>query len=343
MSHAHRRVSTSARAEAGSELVPLATIKKLTSSESSELATDEATLRANLSSLRLVVGGEPTARQIEAVSAVENFILTAGNQQAAWAKLRLIALRELGELLLRTPRLRGRRRKESTVDSLPSLADLGITDRHIAARAVAVASIGGELFNEYLAIEDEPTEKGLLRFGDPIRLGRGLEGGFLHPRYVALMATKGNVEYYTPAEIFDAMNTDFDLDPASPGRDVVPWIPAKRHYTLADNGLERPWRGYVWLNPPYSREGLPLWLDKFRQHGNGVCCVVDRTSTAWWQSLCGNADLILQVNKKIDFISDESSRNALGSSLVAYGERGVKALMNAHRLGALFKPVKLSP
>jgi len=48
------------------------------------------------------------------------------------------------------------------------------------------------------------------------------------------------------------------------------------------------------------------------------------------------------VNKKIDFISGESGRNALGSSLVAYGERGVKALMNAHRLGALFKPVKLS-
>jgi hypothetical protein len=155
----------------------------------------------------------------------------------------------------------------------------------------------------------------------------------------------GNVEYYTPQPIFTAMACVFDLDPASPGRDAVPWIPAKHHYTLADNGLERPWRGYVWLNPPYSREGLPRWLEKFRQHGNGVCCVVDRTSTEWWQTLCGNADLILQVNKKIDFISDESGKNALGSSLVAYGERGVKALMDAHAhgLGALFKPVKLSP
>ena len=317
-------------------------VKKLASSEISELATAETTLRANLSRLRLVVSGEPTARQIAASSAVENFILTAGEQQVGWAKLRLIALRELGNFLLRTPRLRGRPRKESTVDSLPSLADLGISDRHIAARAVAVAKIGEELFNEYLATEDEPIEKGLLRFGDPIRLGRGLEAGFRHHRYVALMATKGNVEYYTPAEIFEAMNTEFDLDPASPGRDVVPWIPAKHHYTLTDNGLARPWRGCVWLNPPYSREGLPLWLDKFRQHRNGVCCVVDRTSTVWWQALCGNADLILQVNKRIDFISDEG-RNALGSSLVAYGECGVKALMNAHRLGALFKPVRLSP
>jgi hypothetical protein len=322
----------------------VATIKKLTSSENSELATGEAILKANLSPLRLVVSGEPTARQIAAASAVENFILTAGKQQVGWARLRLIALRELGKFLLRTPRLRGRRRNESTVDSLPSLADLGITDRHIAARAVAVAKIGGELFNEYLATEDEPTEKGLLRFADPVRLGRGLEGNFSQRRWAAICPVRGNEEYYTPRLIFVAMACMFDLDPASPGRDVVPWVPSKHHFTLTDNGLERPWRGFVWLNPPYSRDGLPRWLEKFRQHGDGVCCVADRTSTKWWQTLCGNADLILQVNKKIDFISDESGKNALGSSLVAYGERGVKALMDAHAhgLGALFKPVKLS-
>jgi hypothetical protein len=324
----------------------MGTIKKLAISEISELATAEATLKANLSPLRLVVSGEPTARQIAAASAVENFILTAGEQQVGWAKLRLIALRELGKFLLRTPRLRGRpRKKESTVDSLPSLADLGISDRHIAARAVAVAKIGEELFNEYLETEDEPTEKGLLRFADPVRLGRGWEGNFQQGRWVALYPVRGNVEYYTPRLIFTAMACVFDLDPASPGREMVPWIPAKHHYTLADNGLERSWRGFVWLNPPYSRDGLPQWLEKFRQHGDGVCCVADRTSTKWWQTLCGNADLILQVNKKIDFINDESGKNALGSSLVGYGERGVKALMDAHAhgLGALFKPVKLSP
>src|SRR5262249_12487593 len=250
---------------------PLGTNKQLPSSEISELATAEATLKANLSPLRLVVSGEPTARQIAAASAVEDFILTAGEQQVRGAKLRLIALRELGKFLLRTPRLRGRPRKESTVDSLPSLADLGITDRHIAARAVAVGKIGEELFNEYLETEDEPTEKGLLRFADPVRLRRGLDYRTA-AGWGRWAATKGNVEDYTPQPIFTAMACVFDLDPASPGRDVVPWIPAKHHYTLADNGLERPWRGYVWLNPPYTREGLPRWLEKFRQHGNGVCC-----------------------------------------------------------------------
>jgi hypothetical protein len=74
----------------------MATIKKLMSSDISELATAEAMLKANLSPLRLVVNGEVTARQIAAASAIENFILTAGEQQVGWAKLRLIALRELG-------------------------------------------------------------------------------------------------------------------------------------------------------------------------------------------------------------------------------------------------------
>jgi hypothetical protein len=60
--------------------------------------------------------------------------------------------------------------------------------------------------------------------------------------------------------------------------------------------------------------------------------------------LCGNADLILQVNKKIQFMRGDdypTNNNALGSTLVAYGDRGVKALMNAAAagLGTLFKPI----
>src|SRR5262249_954105 len=49
------------------------------------------------------------------------------------------------------------------------------------------------------------------------------------------------------------------------------------------------------------------------------------------------------VNKKIQFITpdnDDTGHNALGSSLVAYGDRGVQALENAAAagLGTLFAP-----
>jgi hypothetical protein len=64
--------------------------------------------------------------------------------------------------------------------------------------------------------------------------------------------------------------------------------------------------------------------------------------------LCGNADLILQVNKKIDFVrpgGNDTGTNALGSSLVAYGKRGVQALLNAAAagLGTLFRPCQPVP
>jgi hypothetical protein len=63
-----------------------------------------------------------------------------------------------------------------------------------------------------------------------------------------------------------------------------------------------------------------------------------------WQDLCANADLILQVNKKIQFLRPPDdpvySSPALGHTLVAYGPRGVAALRNAARngLGTLFVP-----
>ncbi len=61
-------------------------------------------------------------------------------------------------------------------------------------------------------------------------------------------------EWYTPKYIFDALGLEFDLDPASPGVDIVPWIPARYHLTCLDNGLITPWKGKVWLNPPYGMD-----------------------------------------------------------------------------------------
>jgi len=166
-------------------------------------------------------------------------------------------------------------------------------------------------------------------------------------KYLALHATIGDTEWYAPPVIFRALGCQFDLDPASPGADKVPWVPAKHHLTIADDGLTSPWWGFVWLNAPYGGKTFRLWLEKFRAHGSGVALTVDQTSAAWWHDLCANADLVLQVRKKIQFLRPPGKplgTNALGSSLVAYGERGVKALENAATagLGTLFQPYRES-
>ena len=59
--------------------------------------------------------------------------------------------------------------------------------------------------------------------------------------------------WLTPASIFAAINLEFDLDPAHPGRDN-PYcsVPARRIYAIHDDGLRQPWSGRVWLNPPFA-------------------------------------------------------------------------------------------
>lgn len=150
-------------------------------------------------------------------------------------------------------------------------------------------------------------------------------------------------EWYTPPHVFEAMGAHFDLDVASPGRDVVPWIPADRHF-IAD-GLSEPWSGFVWMNAPFGgRNGLVPWLEKFFAHGNGVGLVPDRTSAPWWQTHVPRADLLLFVSPKLKFIGiggKPGASPAQGTALLAAGGLGCRALTAAHRagLGALMTPV----
>ena len=74
-----------------------------------------------------------------------------------------------------------------------------------------------------------------------------------------------SVEWYTPTFVFEALKMQFDLDPCSP--DISKHkTPAKTHYVLPYNdGLENPWFGEVWCNPPYGR-GIEKWVEKMYNH-----------------------------------------------------------------------------
>jgi hypothetical protein len=149
-------------------------------------------------------------------------------------------------------------------------------------------------------------------------------------------------EWYTPPHVFEAMGAAFDLDVAAPDARH----PAREFcdYAFTSDSLERPWFGFVWMNPPFGgRNGLYPWLEKFFAHGNGVALVPDRTSAPWWQTFAPRADLALHVSKKLKFIGADGKPGmspAQGTTLLAAGERGRQALLNAHRagLGSLWVP-----
>jgi hypothetical protein len=112
--------------------------------------------------------------------------------------------------------------------------------------------------------------------------------------------------WYTPPEIFEALDLMFDLDPCSPGPGH--WVPARMIYTQAEDGLVQPWFGLVFMNPPFGgRNGHVPWLRKFFAHGNGVAIVRAYTSSAWWHEEMHQAELIVFPRGKTKFIRPDGS------------------------------------
>lgn len=118
-------------------------------------------------------------------------------------------------------------------------------------------------------------------------------------------------EWYTPKEIFAALGLEFDLDPCSPVSDPLDhWIPARKTFTKADDGLAQDWSPYplVFMNPPFGgRNGHVPWLLKFLAHGNGVAVVRAYTSAAWFHDHATKAETMLFPRGKTKFIRPNGS------------------------------------
>lgn len=140
--------------------------------------------------------------------------------------------------------------------------------------------------------------------------------------------------WVTPQELVAALGP-FDLDPCQCV--PQPWPCAKEAYTVADDGLSKPWKGRVWLNPPYSAAGA--WLRKLADHGDGIALIFARTETRMFVSnVWRRADALLFLYGRLYFHRPDGSRagsNSGGPSvLVAYGDRNVQALRNSGLPGA---------
>jgi len=129
-------------------------------------------------------------------------------------------------------------------------------------------------------------------------------------------------EIYTPPEIFERLDIDFDLDVCAPVINM-PWVRAKRHYHLELDGLAQPWEGRVWCNPPYSKP--KPWILKFLEHGNGIMLVSMANSHAtkqFWQE----ADGILYLHQ-LKFVRNGKPHGIfMPVVLLAMGDDNVEAL-----------------
>lgn len=151
---------------------------------------------------------------------------------------------------------------------------------------------------------------------------------------VAFERTEQKDEWLTPPYIFEALG-HFDLDPCSPIS--PPWKIADRNYTVKDNGLIKPWSGFVWCNPPYGRQ-TSIWLKKMAEHNNGIALIFARTDTKMFQDYCFTADAILFLRGRLAFYSVQGKKGGSAgapSCLVAYGKEAVERLKNSGLPGKL--------
>lgn len=146
-------------------------------------------------------------------------------------------------------------------------------------------------------------------------------------------------EWYTPKYIFDALGCRFDLDVAAPLAGLGCHVPADEF--LSVNSLERPWHGFIWMNPPFgARNSLGPWLEKFMAHCNGIALVPDRTSAPWFQRWAPRAWSHLYL-PKVKFQRPDGSVGkspSNGTVLLAIGMNGYFALRNAQDLGVWMQP-----
>ena len=143
----------------------------------------------------------------------------------------------------------------------------------------------------------------------------------------------GENEWYTPQEYADMAREVMgciDLDPAS-NEQANQVIRAETFYTKDDDGLTKRWTGNVWLNPPYSRDLMPAFVDKLKQSyidgevESAILVSHNNTDTGWFHNLASVANAICFPKKRIRFYrGDEIAAPTNGQAFFYLGNNTKK-------------------
>ena len=136
-------------------------------------------------------------------------------------------------------------------------------------------------------------------------------------------------EHYTPAKYIEAARHvlgEIDLDPASCDR-AQQVVKAKEYFTAQRSGLDLPWWGRVWMNPPYG--GLaPRFVEKLMheiaaERVSAAIVLVNShcTDTRWFQPLWNG--VLCFTDHRINFYGDDDTRSGSthGSVFVYFGDK----------------------
>jgi len=151
------------------------------------------------------------------------------------------------------------------------------------------------------------------------------------PANVHVSNNSGDPEWYTPPKYVDAARKvlgTIELDPASSAQ-ANEYVGAEQFYDEDDDGLQQPWSGRVWMNPPYA-DGLvgPFCRKLCGMHERGdvpeaIVLVNNATETKWFQYTLRHADAVCFPKGRIRYINpdrEETNSPLQGQAFIYLGD-----------------------
>jgi DNA N-6-adenine-methyltransferase (Dam) len=136
----------------------------------------------------------------------------------------------------------------------------------------------------------------------------------------------GENEWHTPAIWIERARQamgGIDLDPAShPIAQAT--VGSKTFYTATDDGLAHPWRGKLWLNPPYQRALLEPFVNKLLSHyaagdvSQAILLTHSYSDVAWFHSAARAAACVCFPRRRIQFVAPSGDKCAQMQSQVFF-------------------------
>ena len=141
--------------------------------------------------------------------------------------------------------------------------------------------------------DDCDRDGGCLRSGDaPAMAVMESDGMVVEEMNREVFASSATGMWETPQDLFDRLSRvfHFDLDVCATAENAK----CDRYFSEQDNGLNQPWDGVCWMNPPYGKT-ISQWMRKAyeesRKGATVVCLVPARTDAAWWHDWAMKGDI----------------------------------------------------
>jgi len=129
------------------------------------------------------------------------------------------------------------------------------------------------------------------------------------------IATKwtGNEESYTPVKYIEKAREvmgSINIDPAS-NKFAQETVQADIYYTKEEDGLNKPWQGNIFLNPPYSSGVIDKFieklLDEIDDNKQAILLTNNNTDTKWFASAATACKCLCFTRGRINFYQSDGN------------------------------------